>query len=399
MSATLPPLRLASRMSRLGTETAFEVLAQAKALEAQGKSVVHLEIGEPDFDTPKNVVEAGVEAMRGGWTHYGPAAGLPDARQVVADYVARTRGVKVGADEVVIVPGGKPILLYAMTALIERGDEVLCPNPAYPIYESLVKFVGGTPVAVPIRESNGFALDPADLTSRLTPRTRMVVLNSPANPTGGVTPRAALEEVLAALKKWPDVWILSDEIYGRLLYDGAEHFSPMQDPGVRDRVILLDGWSKTYAMTGWRMGFGVMRPDLAGSFAKLMINSNSCTASFSQRAGMEALRGDQSAVDRMRAEFDRRRKRMVELLNDIPGVRCHLPVGAFYVFPNVSAFGLKAKELQDRMLHEAGVACLAGTAFGAHGEGHLRFSYATSMENIEEGVRRVRGLLTTLPRR
>ncbi len=398
MTANLPPLRLAARMTRLGTETAFEVLARAKALEAQGKSIVHLEIGEPDFDTPKNVIEAGVEALRGGWTHYGPAAGQPEARQVVADYVARTRGVKVGADEVVIVPGGKPILLYAMTSLIERGDEVLCPNPAYPIYESLVNFVGGTPVAVPIREENGFALDPQDLISRLTPRTKMVVLNSPANPTGGVTPQAALREVLAALAKRPDVWILSDEIYSRLLYDGAQHFSPMQDPAVRDRVILLDGWSKTYAMTGWRMGYGVMRPDLAAMFGKLMINSNSCTASFSQRAGMEALRGDQGSVDLMRNEFDRRRKRMVQLLNEIPGVKCHLPVGAFYVFPNVKSFGVKASEIQGRLLQEAGVACLAGTAFGAHGEGYLRFSYATSMETIEEGVRRVRGLLEKLPR-
>jgi aspartate/methionine/tyrosine aminotransferase len=386
-------------MSRLGTETAFEVLAKAKALEAQGKSMVHLEIGEPDFDTPQNIVEAGVEALRGGWTHYGPAAGQPDAREAVAQYVARTRGVPVAADEVVIVPGGKPILLYAMTALIERGDEVLCPNPAYPIYESLAKFVGGTPVPLPIRESNGFALDPRDVAERLTPRTRMVVLNSPANPTGGVTLKAALHEVLETLKKWPDVWILSDEIYSRLLYDGAEHASPLQDPEVRDRVILLDGWSKTYAMTGWRLGFGVMRPDLAAMFAKLMINSNSCTASFSQRAGIEALRGDQSSVETMRQEFDRRRKRMVQLLNDIPGVRCHLPVGAFYVFPNVASFGLKSAELQSKLLHEAGVACLAGTAFGVHGEGYLRFSTATSMEVIEEGVRRVRGLLEKLPRR
>lgn len=398
MSSNLPPLRLAARMTRLGTETAFEVLAKARALEAQGKNIVHLEIGEPDFDTPKNVVDAGVEALRGGWTHYGPAVGQPDVRQTVADYVARTRGVKVAADEVVIVPGGKPILLYAMTSLIERGDEVLCPNPAYPIYESLVNFVGGTSVPVPIREENGFALDPQDLISRLTPRTKMVVLNSPANPTGGVTPQSALREVLAALASRPDVWILSDEIYSRLLYDGAQHFSPMQDPAVRDRVILLDGWSKTYAMTGWRMGYGVMRPDLAAMFGKLMINSNSCTASFSQRAGMEALRGDQASVDTMRDEFDRRRKRMVQLLNEIPGVKCHLPVGAFYVFPNVKAFGVKAAELQGRLLQEAGVACLAGTAFGAHGEGYLRFSYATSMATIEEGVRRVRGLLESLPR-
>ncbi len=399
MTTTLPPLRLASRMKRLGTETAFEVLARARALEAQGRSIVHLEIGEPDFDTPKNVIEAGVSALRSGWTHYGPAAGQPDVRQAVAAYVARTRGVTVEPNEVVIVPGGKPILLYAMTALIEKGDEVLCPNPAYPIYESLANFVGGKSVAVPIREENAFALDPQDVISRLTPRTRMVVLNSPANPTGGVTPRAALLEMLQELKNHPQVWILSDEIYGRMLYDGAEHFSPIQDPEIRDRVILLDGWSKTYAMTGWRMGYGVMRPDLADSFAKLMINSNSCTASFSQRAGMEALNGDQSSVDRMHAEFDRRRHRIVELLNAMPGVKCHLPTGAFYVFPNVKAFGVKVSELQNRILAEAGVACLAGTAFGEHGEGHLRFSYATSMENIEQGMQRVGAFLATLPRR
>ncbi|MDA1259520.1 MAG: pyridoxal phosphate-dependent aminotransferase [Planctomycetota bacterium] len=386
-------------MKRLGTETAFEVLARAKALEAQGRSIVHLEIGEPDFDTPKNVIEAGVEAMRGGWTHYGPAAGHPDARQAVADYVSRTRGVSVEPNEVVIVPGGKPILLYAMTALIEKGDEVLCPNPAYPIYESLANFVGGKSVAVPIREENAFALDPADVISRLTPRTRMVVLNSPANPTGGVTPRAALLEMLQALKSHPDVWILSDEIYSRMLYDDTEHFSPMQDPEIRDRVIMLDGWSKTYAMTGWRMGYGVMRPDLAESFGKLMINSNSCTASFTQRAGIEALNGDQSSVDRMHAEFDRRRHRIVDLLNAMPGVKCHLPTGAFYVFPNVRAFGVKSADLQNGILAEAGVACLAGTAFGEHGEGYLRFSYATSMENIEEGMKRVAAYLAKLPRR
>jgi len=399
MTKTLPPLRLASRMKRLGTETAFEVLARAKALEAQGRSIVHLEIGEPDFDTPKNVIEAGVEAMRGGWTHYGPAAGHPDARQAVADYVSRTRGVSVEPNEVVIVPGGKPILLYAMTALIEKGDEVLCPNPAYPIYESLANFVGGKSVAVPIREENAFALDPADVISRLTPRTRMVVLNSPANPTGGVTPRESLLEMLHALKSHPDVWILSDEIYSRMLYDDTEHFSPMQDPEIRDRVIMLDGWSKTYAMTGWRMGYGVMRPDLAESFSKLMINSNSCTASFTQRAGIEALNGDQSSVDRMHAEFDRRRHRIVDLLNAMPGVKCHLPTGAFYVFPNVRAFGVKAADLQNGILAEAGVACLAGTAFGEHGEGYLRFSYATSMENIEEGMKRVAAYLAKLPRR
>ncbi|MGB0952678.1 MAG: pyridoxal phosphate-dependent aminotransferase [Planctomycetota bacterium] len=396
MTSTLPELQLATRMSRLGTETAFEVLAKAKALEAQGQDIIHLEIGEPDFDTPKNIVEAGVDALRNGWTHYGPANGQPEAREVVADYVARTRGIEVGADEVTIVPGGKPTMFYAMLALIEQGDEVIYPNPGFPIYESMINFTGGKAVACPIRESNHFALDPEDVISRLTPKTKMVILNSPANPTGGVTPKESLEAVLEALKDRPDIWILSDEIYSRMLYDGHEHFSPLQDPEVRDRCILLDGWSKTYAMTGWRMGFGVMRPDLAAMFTKLMVNSNSCTASFSQRAGMEALAGDQSAVDAMLEKFDGRRKRIVDLVNDIPGMSCHLPVGAFYVFPNIKELGLTAGELQDKILYEGGVSCLAGTSFGAEGEGYIRFSYANSIENIEEGMRRVRKVVESL---
>jgi aspartate aminotransferase len=391
-SSSLSSLPLAARMARLGTETAFEVLARAKAMEAQGKDIVHLEIGEPDFDTPSNIVEAGVEALRGGYTHYGPAAGLPEAREVVADYVARTRGIEVGADEVTIVPGGKPTMFYAMLAMVEPGDEVIYPNPGFPIYESMINFTGGTAVACPIRESNAFALDPQDIISRLTPRTKLVILNSPANPTGGVTPKESLEEVLAALKDRPDVWILSDEIYSRMLYDGHEHFSPLQDPEIRERCILLDGWSKTYAMTGWRMGFGVMRPDLAQLFTKLMVNSNSCTASFSQRAGMEALAGDQSAVDEMLAKFDVRRRRMVELVNDIPGLSCHLPVGAFYVFVNIKETGMTSRELQDALL-EGGVAALAGTSFGAEGEGYVRFSYANSIENIDKAMGRVRAVV------
>lgn len=396
MTLTLPELKLAERMGRLGTETAFEVLARAKALEAQGRDIIHLEIGEPDMDTPSNIVEAGVKALREGWTHYGPAAGLPDARATVADYVARTRGIEVDADEVTIVPGGKPTMFYAMLALVDAGDEVIYPNPGFPIYESMINFVGGKAVACPIREENAFALDPQDILSRITPRTKMVVLNSPGNPTGGVTSKDALEAVIAGLKDRPDIWILSDEIYSRMLYDGEQHFSPLQDPEVRDRCILLDGWSKTYAMTGWRMGFGVMRADLAAMFTKLMVNSNSCTASFSQRAGMEALAGDQSAVDGMLKKFDGRRKRIVELLNDIPGISCHLPVGAFYVFPSVKSFGRSSNELQDLLLQEGGVSALSGTAFGAHGEGYLRFSYANSIENIEEGMRRVAAVLGKL---
>jgi aspartate/methionine/tyrosine aminotransferase len=364
-------------MGRLGTETAFEVLAKAKQLEAQGKDIIHLEIGEPDFDTPQNIVEAGVQALRDGYTHYGPAAGLPEAREVVADYVARTRGISCGADEVVIVPGGKPTMFYAIMALVNPGDEVIYPNPGFPIYESMIQFVGGKAVSCPIREENAFALDPQDVISRITPNTRMVVLNSPANPTGGVTGKAELEQICAELRKHPDIWILSDEIYSRMLYDGAEHFSPLSDPELRDRIILLDGWSKTYAMTGWRLGFGVMRPDL-------------------ERAGMEALTGDQSAVDAMLAEFDTRRKLIVELANSVPGMSCHLPVGAFYIMPSIKATGRKAKELQDLLLEEAGVASLAGTAFGAEGEGYLRFSYANSVENIERAFDRIRDTFAKL---
>lgn len=396
MSSNLPPIHLAERMGRLGTETAFEVLAKAKQLESQGENIIHLEIGEPDFDTPKNIVDAGIQALKDGYTHYGPAAGMPDAREVVADYVARTRNISCHPDEVTIVPGGKPTMFYAMLALIDAGDEVIYPNPGFPIYESMINFVGGKAVSCPLREVNGFALDPQDLISRITPKTKMVILNSPANPTGGVTERAELDEVIKALKDYPDIWILSDEIYSRMLYDGVEHVSPMQDPEIRSRIILLDGWSKTYAMTGWRLGFGVMRPDLAQSFTKLMVNSNSCTASFSQRAGMEALAGEQGAVDDMLVKFDERRKYIVQLLNEIPGVSCHLPVGAFYVFPNIAEFGLTSLEMQNRILNEAGVACLAGTSFGSEGEGYIRFSYANSMENIENGIARVREFLASL---
>jgi aspartate/methionine/tyrosine aminotransferase len=396
MTTTLTSLSLATRMSRLGTETAFEVLAQAKQLESEGKDIIHLEIGEPDFETPQNIVNAAKKALDDGYTHYGPAAGLPEAREAVADYVARTRGVACGADEVVIVPGGKPIMFYTFLALIEKGDEVIYPNPGFPIYESMIQFVGGKAVACPIRSSNAFALDPEDVISRLTPKTKLVILNSPANPTGGVTPREELNKVLAALKDRPDIWILSDEIYSRMLYDGEVHCSPMEDSDIRDRVILLDGWSKTYAMTGWRMGFGVMRPDLAAQVSKLMVNSNSCTASFSQIAGIEALQGDQSAVDEMLVAFDHRRKKIVAWLNEIPGVSCHLPKGAFYVMPSIKELGIPAKELQEKILFEGGVSCLAGTAFGAEGEGFLRFSYANSTANIERGLQRVRKVIESL---
>lgn len=387
---------MAARMSRLGTETAFEVLARAKELERQGRDIVHLEIGEPDFDTPANVVEAAVKALRSGWTHYGPAAGQPPAREAIAAYAGEMRGIEIAPEEVVVVPGGKPIMFYALLALAEAGDEVIYPNPGFPIYESMIEFVGAKAVACPIREENDFALDPQDVISRMTANTKLVILNSPANPTGGVTRQDQLQPVIEALRERPDVWLMSDEIYSRLLYDGEQHVSPMSDSGIRDQIILLDGFSKTYAMTGWRLGFGVMRPDLAAQVTKLMVNSNSCTASFTQIAGIEAVQGDQSSVDEMRAEFDKRRTHIVQLLNEVPGFRCHLPKGAFYVFPNIAGTGLKSDELQRRILNDGGVACLAGTAFGAHGEGYLRFSYANSIPAIEDGISRVRKVVENL---
>jgi aspartate aminotransferase len=382
-------LHLASRMSRLGTETAFEVLNKARALERQGKNIIHLEIGEPDFDTPANVVEAGVEALRKGWTHYGPSAGLPDLRQAIADYVSRTRAVKVSSDEVVVVPGGKPIIFYTMLALVDQGDEVIYPNPGFPIYESMIDYAGGKAVPIQLREDRDFCLDVRELASLINDRTRVIILNSPQNPTGGVMTRRDVHDVAEAIGE-RNIIVLSDEIYSRLLFEG-DHYSIMSVPGFKDRTILLDGFSKTYAMTGWRMGYGVMRSDLATHMTRLMTNSNSCTASFTQVAGIEALKGDQSSVDHMRDEFKKRRDVVVEGLNNIKGFSCRLPKGAFYVFPNVTKTGWKSKKLADALLEEAGVACLSGTAFGDFGEGYLRFSVANSMENLKAALDRVSG--------
>jgi aspartate/methionine/tyrosine aminotransferase len=374
-------------MSRLGTETAFEVLNKARALERQGKSIIHLEIGEPDFDTPANVIEAGVEALHKGWTHYGPSAGLPDLRQAIADYVGKTRAVKVSPDEVVVVPGGKPIIFFTMLALIDQGDEVIFPNPGFPIYESMINYVGGKAVPIQLKEERDFCLDVKELASLINDRTRLIILNSPQNPTGGVMTRRDVHDVAEAIGE-RNIMILSDEIYSRLLFEG-DHYSIMSVPGFKDRTILLDGFSKTYAMTGWRMGYGVMRPDLATHMTRLMTNSNSCTASFTQVAGIEAIKGDQSSVDHMRDEFKKRRDVVVEGLNKIKGFSCRLPKGAFYVFPNVTKTGWKSKKLADALLEEAGVACLSGTAFGDFGEGYLRFSIANSMENLTAALDRV----------
>jgi aspartate aminotransferase len=380
-------LQLARRMSRLGTETAFEVLNKARALERQGRSIIHLEIGEPDFDTPANVVDAGVDAIRKGWTHYGPAAGLPELRQTIADYVSRTRGVKVAPEEVVVVPGGKPIIFFTILALIDEGDEVIYPNPGFPIYESMIHYVGGKAVPTQLREERDFSVDVDELASLVTDRTKLIILNSPHNPTGGVMQRRDVEQVAKVIGD-RNILVLSDEIYSRLLFEG-EHFSMMSVPGMQERTILLDGFSKTYAMTGWRLGYGVMRADLAAHTTRLMTNSNSCTASFTQMAGIEALRGDQNSVDQMCTEFKRRRDVVVAGLNKIKGFSCRMPKGAFYVFPNITKTGWKSKPLADALLEQAGVAALSGTAFGEFGEGYLRFSVANSMENLQQALERI----------
>jgi aspartate/methionine/tyrosine aminotransferase len=380
-------LHLAGRMSRLGTETAFEVLGLARALEKQGRDIVHLEIGEPDFDTPGNVIEAGVDALRHGWTHYGPAAGLPELRQTIADYVSRTRNVPVASEEVVVVPGGKPIIFFTMLALVDGGDEVIYPNPGFPIYESMVNYSGGKAIPIPLREERDFSVDVRELASLINDRTRLIILNSPHNPTGGVLTKKDVLQIAEAIGD-RNIMVLSDEIYSRLQYEG-EHFSIMSVPGFKERTILLDGFSKTYAMTGWRMGYGVMRPDLAVQIARLATNSTSCTASFTQMAGIEALRGDQSSVDKMNSEFERRRDVFVAGLNKIKGFSCRLPKGAFYAFPNITQTGWTSKKLADALLEQAGVACLSGTAFGEHGEGYLRFSVANSLENLNKALGRI----------
>jgi len=386
--ATQYELQLAHRMARLGTETAFEVLNKARALELQGKSIIHLEIGEPDFDTPANVVEAGVSALRTGWTHYGPSAGLPELRQALAEYVGRTRGVKVSSDEVVVVPGGKPIIFFTILALIDEGDEVIYPNPGFPIYESMIHYVGGKAVPIHLREERDFSLDADELASLINDRTKLVILNSPQNPTGGILERRDIEQIAEAIGD-RNIMVLSDEIYSRLLFDGSEDFSIMSVPGMQERTILLDGFSKTYAMTGWRMGYGVMRADLATHISRLMTNSNSCTASFTQVAGIEAIKGDQSSVDRMREEFQRRRDVFVAGLNKIKGFSCRMPKGAFYAFPNITRTGWKSKPLADTLLEQAGVAALSGTSFGEFGEGYLRFSVANSLENLQQALERI----------
>ncbi len=380
-------VHLAERMAGLGTETAFEVLAKARELERTGKSIVHLEIGEPDFDTPEHIKEAGIKALRDGYTHYTPSAGLYEAREAVAEHVAKTRGIPVDPAEVVITPGSKPIMFFAILALVNPGDEVIYPNPGYPIYESVARFVGGIPRPIPLREALGFRIDPDELRKLISPKTRLVVLNSPHNPCGSVLTRDDVVAIASAVQPSPSM-VLADEIYWQIMYDGT-HQSIASLPGMKDRTILLDGFSKAYAMTGWRLGFGVMRKDLAARMAQLMVNSNSCAAAFTQLAGIAALRGPQAPVRAMVAEFRRRRDVIVDGLNGIEGVTCTMPTGAFYAFPNVTRIDRDSKRLADFLLTDGGVACLSGTAFGQHGQGYLRLSYATSVETLREGLRRM----------
>jgi aspartate/methionine/tyrosine aminotransferase len=378
---------IADRIGRLGMEGAFDVLARARALEAQGRSVIHLEIGEPDFETPRNIIEAGKRALDEGWTHYGPTQGLPELRETIARYVSATRGIDVSPECVCVTPGAKPVMFFAMLAMLEPGDEVIYPNPGFPIYESVIRFCRATPVPIPLVENRGFSFDLNVFRQKLSGRTRLIILNSPQNPTGGVIPAGDIRAI-AALVKDRDLVILSDEIYSRI-YFGEPPLSIASLPGMSGKTIILDGYSKTYAMTGWRLGYGVMPPALVPAVNKLMVNSNSCTASFTQRAGIEALCGPQDAVERMVAEFLHRRDAFVAGLNTIPGFQCSVPEGAFYAFPNIRGTGRKSKELADRLLTQAGVACLSGTAFGEFGEGYLRFSMANSYENLMETVARI----------
>ncbi len=383
-------------MGRLGTESAFEVLDRAQELERQGREIIHLEIGEPDFDTPGHVIAAGKRALDEGYTRYGPSAGLPELREAIAAHVAQTRGVPVAADEVVVTPGAKPIIFFTILALVNRGDEVIVPNPGFPIYESVVNFVGGVPVPIPLVEERGFGVDLAELERRVSKRTKLIILNSPHNPTGGVLERDEMGRI-AELARHSKVPILSDEIYREFLYEGT-FTSITTFPGMKELTILLDGFSKSYAMTGWRLGYGVMPQPLAEHVTRLMVNSASCTATFVQRAGITALKGDQTPVKKMVAAFQRRRDLIVEGLRKLPGVSCTLPRGAFYVFPNVKALGRPSREIAQRLLDEAGVALLWGSAFGRYGEGYLRLSYATSAEKIREALDRMGKVLGQLPR-
>jgi len=382
-------MKLAERMNHIGVESAFEVLVRARELERQGKHVIHLEIGEPDFPTPAHIIEAAKQALDEGYTHYGPTQGLPELREVVARYVAKSRQIPVGPENVSIVPGGKPIIFFPILALIEPGDEVIYPNPGFPIYESMIRFSGGVPVPIPLVEERGFSFDLDTLRKRLSSKTKLLILNSPQNPTGGLIPPDDIRHI-ADMVSDRDLMVLSDEIYSRIYYGDEPPASIASLPGMQEKTIILDGFSKTYAMTGWRMGYGVMPAWLVESVNKLMVNSNSCTATFTQRAGIAALEGPQAPTEKMVAEFRRRRDAFCAGLNQVPGFRCALPGGAFYAFANITGTGMKSKELADYLLYEAGVSCLSGAAFGEFGEGYIRFSYANSYENLMQAVERIK---------
>ena len=382
-------MQLAARMQRIEIESAFDVLLRARALEAQGRHIIHLEIGEPDFPSPQHVIEAAKRALDEGWTHYGPTQGLPELREAIAAYISRTRNIQVGAQHVCVVPGGKPIIFFPMLALLEPGDEVLYPDPGFPIYRSMINFLGAIAVPVPLLEERGFSFDLNILRDKLSPRTKMLILNSPQNPTGGVIPEKDIAEI-AALVRERDLIVLSDEIYSRIYYTAKPPASIASLPGMLEKTIILDGFSKTYAMTGWRLGYGVMPEWLVDAVNRLMVNSNSCAASFTQRAAIEALNGPQKEVDEMNAQFALRREAFCAALNEIPGFHCTPPAGAFYAFANVKKTGRSSKELADFLLQEAGVACLNGGSFGEHGEGYLRFSFANSIANLLEAARRIK---------
>ena len=384
-------MKLASRMNNLGTETAFEVLAKAKALESQGKSIIHLEIGEPDFDTPSNIIKAAQNALSNGYTHYGPSPGLMEVRERIAQEVSETRNISVSANNVVITPGAKPIMFFAMLALIDEGDEVIYPNPGFPIYESMINFVGGIPVPMKLLASNNFEIDLNDIVDQISPKTKLMIINSPNNPCGSVISKEDLT-TLANLAKKNDFTILTDEVYRRFLYEG-EYFSPVSVPGMTERTIILDGFSKTYSMTGWRAGFGVMPENLVEPISRLSTNSVSCTASFTQIATLEAMNGPQEEPMRMVDEFKKRRDVIVNGLNSIPGIECPMPGGAFYVFPSIEGTGMSSKQFANDLLEKHGVACLAGESFGEYGKGCIRFSFANSMENLNEALDRINSFI------
>ncbi len=388
-------MQLSEKMSRLGTETAFEVLARAESLARSGRDIINLGIGQPDFKTPPHVVEAAIKALRDGHHGYTPSPGIPELREAVAEDLAARRGVEIDPGRIVCVPGGKVTMFFAIMMFGEPGAEILYPNPGFPIYESVIRFSGATPVPIPLLEEKDFSFDAEAVLAQITPATRLLILNSPANPTGGAVPREEIDRLVAGLSAHPHVAVMSDEIYSRMTYDGREHVSLLGYPEIVDRLILLDGWSKTYAMTGWRLGFGVWPDALVEGATRLSVNCHSCVNASAQHAGIAALRGPQEEVGVMMAAFDERRQVIVEGLNRMPGVTCRTPGGAFYAFPNVSGTGLDARALQNRLLEEAGVATVAGTSFGAYGEGYVRFSYANSVENIRAALERMGELLAS----